>query len=505
MKSRLELRILSSLSALLLTTTPIFGGGSTGQKQNAAQQSTQSITLDECEKWCQIPKGKDLLPAYVIIDANTGKIIEGATRFAEGEKVQVIFVNKNPFKYSYSFKCRSQSSETSIIASFLGLIPGFGPTLQALGVQQTTQPSASNPCLGDDLKESNAINDEAQKLEQQSKVIAKTLNDLTEAYKIYKPDYEAFLKATDVDAIEPATLNCVKICNDAKKLLQQLPPLDLAAVRKTVAALNDTISSLEARAEAIKGNDCRKLTKDKLAPLTSPRKEDLKSYNKRLDELSKAKEMYDQLVQIIRLAFASEHPFVEVKYPQTLDGPTGIACTIHRKNLRNPDAKEEDIAVVQLQVGENRISLSAGIGFSTTQDTRIIRQPFANDDGTIGARFAEENKSTFKPSGVVMLNAHLCHLGRGQCCGGGANLAVSTGLVLSSRNNTTEAEFVAGPSVGLLKNTVFLTFGYHAARVDKLGGGFTLGEKIPSNLQDPLPVERNWKSGFMFAITYKIR
>lgn len=504
MKPASRTNILISILAMVATIMPTFAAGKATSGLNGLPGTTAD---DDCDKWCSLPKGKDRLSASVVIDANTCQILEGGTRFAEGEKVQVIFVNKNPFKYSYRFQVVSQPLDTAIVTSFLGLIPGFGSTLDALSGSTAPLVPKSNPCSGAALTESNAIVAGAKQLEQQSKDIATQLNEITKKVEPYQKKYNTFFKATDVDNIisygsTAETLACRDLCTQAKALVTDLPAIDPTAVRKAIEALQSKITELETRTNALAA-DCKDFTLGQLTPLTNPRKEDLKNYNKRLDELGKAKETFEQMVNIIKIAFASENPFVEVKYPQTSGGPTGVSISAFRKNLRNPDAKEQELCKLNLQVGESPLSISAGFGFSTIKDRKVIRQPFAKADGTIGAKFGEENNSTFRPSAVVMLNASLRRFNMFAAKDG--SFAVSTGLVLSNRNGTTEAEFIIGPSIGLLTNRVFLTFGYHAARVEQLGGGFKLGDDIPASITDPLPIERNWKGGFMFGLTYKLR
>jgi hypothetical protein len=86
-----------------------------------------------------------------------------------------------------------------------------------------------------------------------------------------------------------------------------------------------------------------------------------------------------------------------------------------------------------------------------------------------------------------------------------ASFVLSSGLVLSQRNNTVQPEFIAGPSLGFLRNTMFLTLGYHTARVPKLAGNFKIGDVVPTSLQDPLPLEYRWRNGFMIGLTYKVK
>jgi hypothetical protein len=52
---------------------------------------------------------------------------------------------------------------------------------------------------------------------------------------------------------------------------------------------------------------------------------------------------------------------------------------------------------------------------------------------------------------------------------------------------------------------VFFTFGFHAARVEELSGGFKIGDPVPANLTDPLPVQKNWLNGLIMSLTFRIQ
>lgn len=451
--------------------------------------------VDKCKANCS---GANIIKrdARVEIDANTGELLFGSTKFEEGEKVQILFVNKNPFKYRYRFQIVSAPLAAAIATAFLSLIPGFGDILKKVA---TTPAAAGGPaCSGMEQDQMELVDAEVENVKAK---LGKVTPVLEKKLPIYEK-YEKFVKDTDKDSIDPS--ECESICQTAQELSQELGQLiDLGNLAKDLQELKDAITKLDAAILTAKPKIKQKPCLDQLAKHEEFAKSasDLREAG---DKLVANKKSFEQLQKIVKSVLSMDKPFVEDAYPSTAGGPVGITITIFRTSLRVDDAQEQQVGQpIRIDVGESPLSLSAGIGFSTIEDKRIIRQPFAKPDGTIGGRFGEENKSSFRPSAVIMLNAHLCKLS--PFCRQATTFALSTGLVLSSRNGATEAEFIAGPSFGFLKNNIFLTFGYHAARVERLGGGFKIGDEIPANLQDPLPVERNWRSGFMFAITYKLR
>jgi hypothetical protein len=51
---------------------------------------------------------------------------------------------------------------------------------------------------------------------------------------------------------------------------------------------------------------------------------------------------------------------------------------------------------------------------------------------------------------------------------------------------------------------MFFTAGVHIGRVPKLAGGFEIGQEVPEGIDEP-PLEKAWKPGFIFAVTFKLR
>jgi hypothetical protein len=211
------------------------------------------------------------------------------------------------------------------------------------------------------------------------------------------------------------------------------------------------------------------------------------------------KSTYEQLAKILKAALSQSQPFWEVRYPQTGGEATEITINITTKNLRSAEAQAVAIDPIRLTVGQSVLALSAGIGFSTINDVSIIRQSSPGENNSIVNRFGYEHKSPFKPSAVVMLNAPLCEFGKRMSAGW------SAGLVVSERGNNAQVEYMGGGFVGFLRNKVFLNFGFHTARVQELAGGFRMGDIVPTNLADPLPLEKNWSYGAMAALTFRIR
>jgi len=461
-----------------------------------------AIHYDEkCKDNCQGKTIKRTEP-YVEIDANTGTIIHGRLKHNEGP-VQLIFVRKNPFKYNYRFEIQSAPLSVAIISSFLNLKPGFSSTVSSIiGQELAVRPAPPGPDCPGASDEWDKLYKAAQPLTAKSAALKKKLEEKSKI----SDSLEAFIKKTDTDWIPRE--QCEEVCRKADYLAQNLKELiELADLTKTVQELKANteelkplIAAFNAKRETLKGEDATDCDVAEELKNINNLFTDIANHEKAVSILEANKKASEQMNRIVKSALAVDHPFDE---EFSLTDDTGNSIRIFRTNLREDDAKEQQIGrTIQIDVGESPFSISAGIGFSTIEDKRFIRQSFVKD-GMLGARFAEENKSSLRPSAMVILNGHIEHFSF--FAANDATFALSTGFIFSSRNNVTDTEFIVGPSLGLLHDNLFLNIGLHVARVDSLGGGFKLGEPIPANLPDPLPVEKNWKCGFIFGITYKLR
>jgi hypothetical protein len=380
------------------------------------------------------------------------------------------------------------------VSSFLGLIPGADALSSLFGGQLTgmdrnnnsvmangrSLAPAGDQCPPGDLQKLMDLSDQLKTDYEQAAAKAKVLET---SYKAY----EKFVLATDKDFLGSAS-DCETICMQGNDLLPALSSLtdltgfkdQLAKLQKDADSLGKDIASYKQANPNCSASELKDIEKNANDATAAG-----KAAQATVSELDKAKPAIELLSQRIAKTLADDDSFSSVQYPYTQGEPTGVQINLFRKNLREEGAKEKQVGQVQLTVGQSRFSLSAGVGFSTIQDVTIVKQ---------GDKFAEENKSDLRPSLTTMLNAQL---GKGPWSR--STWGISTGLVLTSRDNTTEVEYIVGPNFGLLDNRFFIVLGYHAARVQSLRSS-----DIPADTTD-IPVVKVWKSGAMLAFTYKIR
>lgn len=475
-----------------------------------AQGTPSSVDAKRCPALCSGPSKDEKKGNYIIIDANSGKVIDGSDEYPSG-MLRIFVTNENPFKYDYKIEVNSTSAESSLIRGFLGLIPGVGDAInqalgQGSGVAANVLPKAP-PCTGDALTALNNLRKKSNSLLNRGADLKSELQAKVKEHDAVKVVYDSLTSQTD--------LTCESLCVDAANAYPRLQGFDLGDLptkaeqfKKEVTdpSFQDLIKAFDPAGDA----NCAAGTKDeldKIKALSSDVDKYVTDVNKLKENLKKFHDLADQ----IDTAFKSESPFV---YTATVPAATeaklvtiAISQKEHKDGAQYVKVTNPDI---QIQVGTRTTFLSVGFGFSTIGDRTVVRQsalvpdPSDSSKTVLGARFGYQNNSTFKPSAVIMLNEML--LGPGSGLGfKGVTGGLSLGLVISNRNETTEAEFIAGPSLAFNHNKIFLTFGFHAARQQQLAGGFKIGDQVPAGLQDPLPLQKDFKAGFMFAMSFKLK
>ena len=439
---------------------------------------------------------------HLILDGNTGEILDGTTKFAEGAKVQVITVEPNPFKYLYQVRTRSQPLDAAIALQFLGLLGLPQPIVSSVVTPPKAQIEAA-PCDATQSAKWAATTDKLTALVKEHDDLLVQANKLAADTKLIS-DFTELTKGEEIPCDK-----AVDILGKARNLTG-LP--DGAPLSKRVASLIDNATKLQTETAAVKAGElnsndaCEKAQKKVVDETLTALLEAAGKMKTALETYAKAKPELDPIYERAKTVVSSPTPFLSVNYPDTTGGPRGITVDVARQDLRTTGSKVTAVGSYQLTVGESRLSISAGIGFSTIRERSIIRQASPGDtaDTTVN-RFGYDKNSRFRPSAVVQLNGHIWSSSNLWKTGQPGSCGVSIGVVVSDRANSVDLEYLAGVSLGFLSNVVLITPAFHAARVPELGGGFKIGDKVPSNLQDPLPIQKNFKPGFILTVTFKVR
>jgi hypothetical protein len=446
----------------------------------------------DCKKACAAPAGQ--LDAHATLDANTGRLIDGAAVFPVGTRVQVTIVNKNPFKYAYRLQVTTEPLSSAIISEFLGSIPGFKDLLPG---RRAAPPGFAHVCSGAPKEYTDLFAS-----------ISSTGTAANEAFQKsadYPDKFNAFKSLADVDVVS-APDQCEKMCSAAVDLFARRSAFDPATVDKAVdgfgseiAANQDALAKLQnpdanktclaALKEAQKAAEARKAQADKTATQIK-------------QKLTENQGPYRQMDRILEASIESADPFVESKFPVPSDDATAIRVDLFRRNLWIADAAETPVASVTLTVGRSRFSISGGIGVSSIPNVRYGRQPLVTGSGTtttISTQIGYLEHSDFSAGLLVALNGMIASWKD-------VSWGVTTAVMVTNRNGEASVEYILAPlTLGFLKDQVFFTAGLHFAKVQELANGFSIGQEVPSGLQDPIPTTSRWKTGVIGALTYRIR
>jgi hypothetical protein len=457
---------------------------------------------DYCARVCKKPEGKSGLHV-VTIDANSGQVTEGSVRLPDGQQVQLIFANKNPFKYDYRFDVTAQPIDTAVASAFLAQIPRLNLDVNPVQPVKSADPkkakiAAKSACEEDAEKawQSN-IRESLVGLQKQAVVVSDFLK--------YPDTFNAFISSTDADAIT----NCEQVCSTAVKL--KAWPHAPGTFQKAADDFHSEVNTLEERitSGALDGisKDCQNYVVADTKHLRDALTASAEKYNDASAEvehkLSENAASIKQLDTILAANLDREDLFFEQKFPTTRDEPTAIRAGIFRRNLRTPDALERPVGVVELEVGRSVLSLSAGVMVSGLPTRRVVRQSALvateADPTRIGLRFGYQEDSEITVSPVVFANVRLVELAPG------VGFGLGFGLIAVSSTTTPSVEYAGVGFVSFARELLFLSIGAHVAERETLAGGFNIGDEVPAGLPDPIPTTRQWKGAFMGSLSLRFR
>ncbi len=144
-------------------------------------------------------------------------------------------------------------------------------------------------------------------------------------------------------------------------------------------------------------------------------------------------------------------------------------------------------------------TISAGVAFTTLAEQEFGIQAVASPQGstTTANQFVAVTKSAFHPLPIGMIHVRLWEPYEWFSLQAGFGVA---GNIKSQSAGGSDADFLIGPSFALFR-TMFLTPGLHLGREVSLGGGYRLGDPVPSSVTTP-PLQKSYKAAFGFAVTF---
>ncbi len=458
-----------------------------------AMGAAHAAALD-CKKACAVPPA-DQLDAHATLDANTGRLIDGATVFPQGTRVQVTIVNKNPFKYAYRLQVTTEPLSSAIISEFLGSIPGFKDLLPG---RKAAPPAFAAACGGAPKEYTDLFASITSSGTAANEAFQKSAD--------YPDKFNAFKNLADVDAISGPD-PCEKLCSQAADLYDRRASFDPATVDKAVAGFASEIAANRDALANLPSPDahkpCVQALKDAEKAAEARKADADTAASKIKQKLTENQASYQQMNRILKAALESGNPFVESRYPVPSDDAAAIHVDLFRRNLWVADAAETPVTSITLTVGRSRFSISSGIGVSSIPNVRYGRQALVTTGtggaNTVSTQIGYLEHSNFSAGLLVALNGMIASATE-------FSWGVTTAIMVTNRNGEASVEYILAPlTFGFLKDQLFFSAGLHVAKVQELANGFSVGQEVPSGLQDPIPTTSRWKTGVIGALTYRIR
>jgi hypothetical protein len=167
-------------------------------------------------------------------------------------------------------------------------------------------------------------------------------------------------------------------------------------------------------------------------------------------------------------------------------------------DFQTPQPQTKD-AFVTVECG-SPFSISAGVGFSTILDREFALVKSAPPAGQTESviRFGESTHSRIHPLPLAMVHARFREWADHRYA---AHAAFGVAANIKGQNSGgSNAEYLAGLSFSFFR-TLYLTGGLHIGQSAELGGGFKVGDPVPTDVTEA-PIQKSYKAGFGFAVTF---
>ena len=456
--------------------------------------STFGRRPDECVIKCKTAVQEIKQDRVVVDGSKLGQRI--IKRFSGNDDVNFVVNNKNPYLYSYKTVVESYPLEQDPNLNFFidALLPGV---VRPPDTQPPVQESGARSCPQNTL-------DKIIDFEKYSKnsLITSRVSEIMDSKEPILKEYNKFLAISKkID-----TGNCEEVCKLGDELRETLSSLLMSDIANVVDEMRtafkehqDLFTVLENKINGVEPellNACNEELEAReynyrrleyafdIAKLIEQGQDGFRSLQLILDEVSRDTQAFNQTVPI----------------PMSYE-PKKTIVTVTRINRRTVEKVEEIVAVAEIRSGDNPISLSVGVGLSWIDDVDMTHQKSLAQGMKAADYIAYNTTSSFMGGGVGMINGHLFNLGERRP----VTLAASAGFVVREHGGKTKLGYIVGPSLGFRNNSIWITVGLHAAKVEHISGGISMNAGGTEDSQNPLSVENIFRPGTMLAVTFKIR
>ena len=167
-------------------------------------------------------------------------------------------------------------------------------------------------------------------------------------------------------------------------------------------------------------------------------------------------------------------------------------------DFQTPQPQIQD-AFVTVECG-SPFSISAGVGFSTILDREfaLVKSAPASGQTQSVLRFGESTHSRVHPLPLAVVHARFREWADHRYA---AHASFGVAANIKGQNSGgSNAEYLAGLSFSFFR-TLYLTGGLHIGQSAELGGGFKVGDLVPTDVTEA-PIQKSYKAGFGFAVTF---
>jgi hypothetical protein len=163
-----------------------------------------------------------------------------------------------------------------------------------------------------------------------------------------------------------------------------------------------------------------------------------------------------------------------------------------------PDAPSTVVLAQPWTFGRPRWVVSGGVSIGILSKQEFQRTMTVSN-GTPETVVGQKSDSAFRISPMLFGHTLLAY-SRHDADAWYATLGVTS----NSDNQGTVPEFLVGISRSLAQQRFFITGGAYIGQQQKLAGGLTVGEVLPSTFTGDIPVTKSYHASFGFGFSYRI-
>ena len=503
----------AAASADFIRTGSVSSPSTTTAAAPAAQDGADP-SCPACRPTPPIDETKDF-----VIDVRTGET-RGKKKFRLKDNARIVVIEKNPFLFEYKVTFKEKVIVESAISEYFAGWPLLADNLDKSKAETSTKSpdkARGEPC--------GALRDQyparVGDLDRSRARMSEAVDWFAENYTPLADEYERIADELEGERkkLYDPNKSCTEVCQTATNIKSKLqgydPDLDtlsknLTRFKLMAEVFKDDVERLievvqdnprpDPDRPAITGDECRTVLNNLRAEAAGYLTivSDLETG---IEKVKTGTKTFSALVKTINKVFSNPNAFHQVYNRGDYGSPTDLEITVETKDLTKADAsfvKLIDAVTINFGGGP-RFAVAGGVVVSPFETINFKRVP-ALVDGEPATIIGRDESSNSRILPILMLHGRFAE-GRGPISG----FHFSLGVTAKPTEDSTNVEFLIGPSISFIDQRLFFTFGGYAGRRKQLEGNFVPGQVLPEGFTDDIPTSNHlvWKPGF--ALTYKFK